>query len=59
MLIIIGSKPFFTNLKVEMENMDDGTIVNTRKIYKEIYDRVVGKIDEPNQYFEEVYSNED
>jgi superfamily I DNA and/or RNA helicase len=59
MLIIVGSKPFFTSLKLDMENMDDGTIVNTRKIYKEIYDRVVGKIDEPNQYFEEVYSYED
>ena len=59
MLIIVGSKPFFTSLRVDMENMDDGTIVNTRKIYREIYDRVVGKIDEPNQYFEEVYINED
>ena len=59
MLIIVGSKPFFTSLKVDMENMDDNSLVTTRKIYKEIYDRVVGKIDEPNHYFEEVKGNED
>ena len=53
MLIIVASKPFFTSLKVEMEDMDDGSLVSTRKIYKQIYDRVVGKIDEPNHYFEE------
>lgn len=58
MLIIVGSKPFFANLKVELENLDDSTIVKTRKIYKEIYDRVVGKIDAPNLYFEDGESNE-
>ena len=59
MLIIVGSKPFFTSLKVNMENMDDASLVNTRRIYREIYDRVVGKIDEPNHYFEEVNGYED
>ena len=59
MLIIVGSKPFFISLKVQMEDMDDGSLVSTRKIYREIYDRVVGKIDEPNHYFEEVSYNED
>jgi len=59
MLIIVGSKPFFTSLKVSMENMDDASLVSVRRIYKEIYDRVVGKIDEPNHYFEEVSDYED
>ena len=59
MLIIVGSKPFFTSLKIRMESMDDNTSVSVRKIYKEIYDRVVGKIDEPNSYFSEVISYED
>lgn len=59
MLIIVASKQFFTNLNVNIENMEDSTIVNSRKIYKEIYDRVVGKIDEPNRYFvkEEAYED--
>ena len=59
MLIIVGSKPFFTSLKIRMESMDDNTSVSVRKIYKEIYDRVVGKIDEPNSYFSEVINYED
>lgn len=59
MLIIVGSKPFFTKLKVKMEAMDDSSKVSIRNIYREIYDRVVGKIDEPNRYFnEEVLDNE-
>ena len=59
MLIIVASKPFFTSLKVKMESMDDSSDVSVRKVYKEIYDRVVGKIDEPNNYFGEVNSYED
>ena len=59
LLIIIGSKPFFSNLKIKMEALDDNSDVRVRKIYKEIYDRVVGKIDEPNSYFGEVRYNED
>ena len=59
MLIIVGSKPFFTSLKIRMESMDDNTEVSVRKIYKDIYDRVVGKIDEPNSYFGEVINYED
>ncbi len=59
MLIIVGSKPFFTSLNVKMESMDDDSEVTTRKIYKEIYERVIGKIDEPNIYFKEVVNDED
>jgi superfamily I DNA and/or RNA helicase len=59
MLIIVGSKPFFTSLKVRIENMDDNTLVSVRNIYKEIYERVVGKIDEPNRYFNEEVNYED
>ena len=59
MLVIVGSKPFFSGLKVRMEDMDDVTKVSVRNIYKEIYDRVVGKIDEPNRYFNEEVSYED
>ncbi len=58
MLIIVGSKPFFTSLKVDLENMDDSSEVNTRRIYKEIYDRVVGKVDAPNLYFKDGEINE-
>lgn len=52
MLIIVASKPFFTGLKIKMESLDDSSEVNVRKVYREIYDRVVGKIDAPNGYFE-------
>jgi superfamily I DNA and/or RNA helicase len=58
MLIIVGSKPFFSSLKIRMEQLDDSTSVSVRKIYREIYDRVIGKIDEPNAYFSEVIDNE-
>lgn len=58
MLIIVASKPFFTSLKVDLENLDDSSEVKTRKIYKEIYDRVVGKIDAPNLYFKDGEINE-
>jgi hypothetical protein len=59
MLIIVASKPFFSSLNIKMESMDDNSIVNNRKIYREIYDRVIGKIDEPNRYFKEVNDHED
>ena len=59
MLIIVGSKPFFSSLKIKMEALDDSSDVSVRKIYREIYDRVVGKIDEPNNYFGEVINYED
>ncbi len=52
MLIIVASKPFFTSLKIKMESLDDSSEVSVRRIYREIYDRVVGKIDAPNGYFE-------
>ena len=50
MLIIVGSKEFFTNLDVEIENLDDVTIKKVRKLYREIYNRVEGKIDSPYSY---------
>ena len=59
MLIIVASKPFFSSLKIKMESMDDSGEVSERKIYREIYDRVVGKIDEPNSYFIEEGNYED
>jgi superfamily I DNA and/or RNA helicase len=59
MLIIVGSKPFFSSLKIKMEALDDSSNVSVRKIYREIYDRVVGKIDEPNNYFGGVMNYED
>ena len=32
--------------------MEDNSKIVKRKIYKEIYDKVMGKIDNPNEYFE-------
>ena len=58
MLIIVASKQFFSKLDVKMESLDDSSEVSVRKIYREIYERVVGKIDEPNRYFSEVMNYE-
>ena len=52
MLVIVGSKEFFSTLDVEIPSMDDNDKVLSRKIYKEIYDKVKGKIDNPNEYFD-------
>ena len=52
MLVVVGSKEFFSTLDVEIPSMDDNSKVLKRKIYKEIYDKVKGKIDNPNEYFE-------
>lgn len=51
MLVVVGSKEFFAQLDVEMPSMNDEKKVVTKKIYKEIYDKVKGKIDNPNKYF--------
>ena len=51
MLVITGSKEFFSQLDVELPSMNDETKIVTKKIYKEIYDKVKGKIDNPNKYF--------
>ena len=53
MLIVVGSVPFFSNLKIDIENSDNPSIIKTRYLYKEIYDRIKGKINEPNGYFKE------
>ena len=51
MLIIVGAREFFSSLQVELENLDDSTIKKVRRLYKEIYNRVEGKIDNPYSYF--------
>ena len=51
MLIIVGAKEFFESLHVELENLDDSTIKKVRRLYKEIYNRVKGHIDNPFSYF--------
>ena len=52
LLIIIGCKEFFTNQDIELEKLDDQSIKHTKKLYRDIYDRCVCKIDDPfNSYF--------
>ena len=51
MLIVVGAREFFTSLEIELENLDDSTIKKIRKIYKEIYNRIQGHIDNPYSYF--------
>ena len=51
MLIIVGAREFFETLHVELENLDDSTIKKVRRLYKEIYNRVEGHIDNPYSYF--------
>lgn len=53
MLIIVGSKEFFSSLKVDIEDTDNFNKVITKRIYQEIYNTCKGKIDEPNAYFKE------
>ena len=50
MLIVLGATPFFSKLEVPISSVD-GKEKNNRKIYKEIYERFVGKIENPNQFF--------
>lgn len=52
MLIIVGAREFFESLEVEIENLDDVTIKKVRKLYKEIYSRIEGKIDNPYSYLD-------
>ena len=51
MLVIVGAREFFESLQVELENLDDSTIKKVRRLYKEIYNRVKGHIDNPYSYF--------
>ena len=51
MLIIVGAKEFFTSLQVEIESLDDASVRKVRKLYKEIYNRIRGHIDNPYSYF--------
>jgi len=51
MLIIVGAKEFFSRLEVELEGLDDHTIKHVRKLYREIYNRVEARIDNPYSYF--------
>ena len=51
MLIVVGAKEYFTSLSVELENLDDATIKKVRRLYKEIYNRIQGHIDNPYSYF--------
>ena len=50
MLIVVGAKEFFSSLEIELENLDDSTIKKFKKIYKEIYNRIQGHIDNPYSY---------
>jgi len=51
MLVIVGSKEFFSQLDVELPSMNDENKVVSKKIYKDIYEKVKGKVDNPNKYF--------
>lgn len=51
MLIVLGATPFFTALDVPITSMENGEKLN-RKLYKEVYERFVGKIENPNVYFD-------
>jgi len=51
MLIVVGSKSFFTKLDIEMEGLEDSTIKINKKLYNEIYSRIEGKIKDPYSYF--------
>ncbi len=51
MLIIVGSKSFFTRLDIEMESLNDSTIRYNKKLYNEIYNRVEARIKDPYSYF--------
>ncbi len=51
MLIVLGATPFFTKLEVPITSMENGEKVN-RKLYKEVYERFVGKIENPNVFFD-------
>ena len=51
MLIIVGAKEYFSSLEVELESLDDTSIKKIRKLYKEIYNRMQGHIDNPYSYF--------
>jgi len=50
MLIVLGATPFFTKLEVPISSTESNEKVN-RKLYKEVYERFVAKIEDPNQYF--------
>ena len=50
MLIVVGAKEFFTSLEVEIENLDDSSVKKIRKLYKEIYNRIECKVENPYSY---------
>jgi hypothetical protein len=51
MLIIVGAREFFEALEVEIESLDDVTSKRKIKLYKEIYNRCMARIDNPYSYF--------